>query len=550
MRRASVSDPLASPHAAALHRAPRALLLDFGGVVFQTAKRPTGRDELAAALVERVARAGHHIDQATVRASLDAGITALGHWKHASSRRLEPREMTHREVVGDFLVADLPSPIRALLVAEASEVLEELNTTLSDHEVRPGIRDLIAEAQRRDIPLGIVSNAHSGRSHRRLLAAHGLASAFAVQVYSDEVGMRKPHPGMIELAAAALGVSPATAWYVGDTQDRDVVAGRRAGVGAVILTASKHTDNPPFGIADDADAVFATPEGLFAALRDAAAPHPATAQIPAPTHGAALLIDHGGVISTSTPDDDLLDAFCERLAALLDAPEERITPASARALIAAGRAQHHAYKLDQRASIDGIRELDATTFWRDMVGRDLSVRARALLEAEAHDLMFQYGRAKSRRTVRSGIRDLLEQTRADGVPVVVVSNTISGRAVRAECAAHGIDHLIAAYVCSDENGFRKPDPRIVAEALAIADADPARTWFVGDKPQNDAAVALEAGIAHRVLVRGGATSDAQIDAALASGLATHAVASASELAALMASSPVISPRAAIRVATP
>ncbi len=554
---------MSDPHSP-LHHAPRALLLDFGGVVFQTTKRPAGRDDLAASLVERAARAGHVIDRGTVRASLDAGITALGHWKHASSRRLEPREMTHREVVGDFLVADLPTPVRTLLVAEAGEVLEELNTTLSDHEVRPGIRDLIAEAQRRGIPLGIVSNAHSGRSHRRLLAAHGLADAFAVQVYSDEVGMRKPHPRMIELAATALGVSPADTWYVGDTQDRDVVAGRRAGVGAVVLTASTHTDNPPFGIADSADAVFETPEGLFEALRDAAQPRPATSATPSsapastpvsPSTGrAALLIDHGGVISISVPDDALLDAFSERLAALLDGPDERVDAARARALIAAGRARHRAFKAEQRAAAaaggtDGIRELDATTFWRDCVGAGLSPRAQALLEAEAHDMMYRYGRAKSRRSLRSGIRDLLEQTRAAGIPVVVVSNTVSGRAVRAECAAHGIDHLIAAYVCSDENGFRKPDTRIVAEALTIAGADAAQTSFLGDKPHNDAAVALAAGIAHRVLVRGGTTDDVELDAALASGLATDVVDSASELAGLM-TSPVPTSRDAARVPAP
>jgi len=532
MRRADVSDLPQS-----LRRAPRALLLDFGGVIFQTRKRIEGRDDVAASIVARAARAGHRIDVATVRASLDAALTALGHWKHASSRRLEPREMTHREVVGDFIAADLPARIRALLVAEAGEVLEDMNVLISDHEVRPGIPELLALAQERGIPLGIVSNAHSGRSHRRLLATHGLAGAFAVQVYSDEVGMRKPHPRMIELASAALGVSPADAWYVGDTQDRDVVAGRRAGVGAVVLTASKHTDNPPFGVADTADAVFPTPEGLYEALRAAEAPLAAAPAPAAAPRGerTALLIDHGGVISSSTPDDALLDAFCADLARLLDGDDERVDAARARDLIAAGRARHREFKARERVSPEGIREMDATTFWRDLVGDGLSPRARAVLEAEAHDLMFRYGRAKSRRTLRTGIRSLLEQCAADGTTVVVVSNTISGRAVRAECAAHGIDHLIASYVCSDENGYRKPDRRIVDEAVLIADAAPARTWFFGDKPENDAAAAQTLDVARRVLVRGGSTDDDALDAALASGLATDVVDTASDLADLMTS---------------
>lgn len=520
----------------ALHHAPRALLLDFGGVIFQTTKRPEGRDEFVARMVVRAKRAGYVLDAAAARASLDAGITALGHWKHSSSRRLAPREMSHREVVGDFLAADLPTPIRALLVAEAGEVLEEFNTTLSAHEVRPGIPELLTEAARRGIPLGIVSNAHSGRSHRRLLAEHGLAEAFSVQVYSDEVGMRKPHPRMIELAAQALGVAPHETWYVGDTQDRDVVAGRRAGVAAVILTASKHTERPPFGIAETADAVFPTPEGLYEALRAAAEPLPST-PLPAPAEARrpALLIDHGGVISTSSPDAARLDAFCDELAALLATADEPVDRERARALIDGARARHRAYKAAERTRADGNREMSPTVFWRDLVGEGLSPRMRALLEAEAHDLMFRYGRAKSVRTLRPGIRELLTQAQRGEMPVIVVSNTVSGRAVRAECAAHGIDDLITAFVCSDEHGFRKPDVRIVTEALTIAQADPAQSWFLGDKPHNDAAAAQAAGIAHRVLVRGGTTDDAGIDAAVATGLATHAVDSAHELADLLTS---------------
>lgn len=518
--------------------APRALLLDFGGVIFQTAKRPEGRDELAGLLAARAARAGWEIEPARIRASLDAGLTALRHWKHASSRRRTPREMTHREVVGDFLAADLPEPVRALLVAEAGAVLHETNVTLSDHALRPGIRDVIAEATARGIPLGIVSNAHSGRSHRALLAEHGLGDVFDVQVYSDEVGMRKPHPGMIELAATALGVSTAQCWYVGDTQDRDVVAGRRAGVGGMILTVSGHTAQPPFAVAEQADAVYETPVGLAEALAAASDGSPFAPVLPPREvfDGEVLLVDHGGVISTSVPDAALLDAFAAHLSRLLDGEDEHVDVARAHRLIADGRVRHAARKTAQRREFAGggaNREVDAVEFWRDLVGADLSVRARAVLSAEAHDLMFRYGRAKSRRTLREGMRELLTHCRAEGIRVVVVSNTVSGRAVRAECAAHGIDELIGAYVCSDENGYRKPDPRIVAEALRIAAADPARTWFLGDKPQNDAIAARSMGIARRVIVRGGTTDDDAIDLALDDGAITDVIAGPGDLIDLL-----------------
>ena len=50
--------------------------------------------------------------------------------------------------------------------------------------------------------------------------------------------MRKPNPALVLAATDALGVAPADAWFVGDTPLRDVLAGRRAGVGRAILVRS------------------------------------------------------------------------------------------------------------------------------------------------------------------------------------------------------------------------------------------------------------------------------------------------------------------------
>jgi FMN phosphatase YigB (HAD superfamily) len=69
----------------------------------------------------------------------------------------------------------------------------------------------------------------------------GLEPYIGVQVYSDEVGLRKPNPAIFQLVAEALDVSLAACWYVGDTWDRDVVGGRRAGVARVILLQGART---------------------------------------------------------------------------------------------------------------------------------------------------------------------------------------------------------------------------------------------------------------------------------------------------------------------
>ncbi|WP_159450175.1 HAD family hydrolase [Demequina sp. NBRC 110056] len=521
---ASVPSPLPSP---------RALLLDFGGVIITTVKRDGGVDEAATYVHGLLERGLVSVPAEDVARSLASGLTALTHWKHASSRRREPRELSPREIVGDFLASDLPEPARRLLVAEAAELLDAIATITTDHHLRPGIMRTLDAARDSGIPVGIVSNAHSGRSHRRILSALGIHDRFAVQVYSDEVGIRKPHPGMLHLAATAVGVAVEDCWYVGDTQDRDVVAGRRAGVGTVIITRDKHTDRPPFEVGESADAVLDSPEqladALVAALRDGGHAAAGAARADESGSGArgALLIDHGGVISLSEPNPEEMLALGERLSDLLSTPDAPVEPGDAIALIRAAR--------DRRAAAkgDGLAETSPLEFWVEHFGHGMDDRSRAVLRAEAVDLMHRYGRAKSRRVLRPGVADALAYCRAAGMPVVVVSNTLSGRAVRDACAEHGLSDLIGAYVCSDELGLRKPHASIVAEALAIADAAPEASWFYGDKPHADAAGAQAAGIARRVVVRGGAIDDEAIDRAVADGLATHAVEDAHGLLALL-----------------
>lgn len=530
---------------ACLRTLPDALLLDFGGVVFATRKRPEAWAEIAAHVQEVLARAGHHIPSDELEQALRGGNKALKDWKNASSRRRAPRELTHREIWADFYAAPLPEPAREVLIGSAGTLQAHLTATLATHTVRPGIRDLLAVAAQRGVRLGIVSNAHSGRAHRALLAAHGLDTAFGVQVYSDEVGIRKPHPGIVELAAAALGTTASRSWYVGDTFDRDVVAGRRAGIGAVMLTRHHHTDNPPFPVAEDADAVFDTPEGLVELLRAAAPVAESVAAAPppvvriAPTRPSALLLDHGGVIAVSTPDADMRRAFAAELARRLARAGFAVPADHVAAVIGQTRRRHKEWKANQPDA--GMPEIDATTFWVELAGPamvsalppDQHASVLAWLRAEAHDLMVGYARSKSRPAVRPGVRAVLEKARALGVPVAVVSNTVNGRAVRDELEEAGLVHLIGAHVYSDELGSRKPDPLMPATALRALAADPAHAWFIGDKPHRDVAAARAAGVGTVVLVRGGSSTDAELDDAPAHLRPDHVISGMGELVDLV-----------------
>lgn len=528
---------------------PAALLLDFGGVIIETHKRASGTAEIAAELQRMIARGGYNLTTERIAASVEAGNAALKHWKHAASRRANPLELTHREIVSEFFAGDLPDGPRALLTAEATRVLEIISRLTNDHPVRPGIPDLLAYCRDNRIPVGIVSNAHSGVSHRKILADHGILDHFAVQAYSDEVGIRKPNPDIIRLAADALGLAPEQTWYVGDTQDRDVAAGRRAGVGAVIITRSKHTNNPPFAVTHRPDAVFDDPRPLLDLLRiavegeaagipvpdGAVEPHPAEAG--ERDRGPAVLIDHGGVISLTRPGTDALDAFFEDLHTQL-ARTGRPTPSvdELRDAVADTRAelkQLKQEKLDRyRAGAAPLREVTHREFWL-RVADHLPGDWQSWFHAEADDLAARYGDAKSVRTMRPGMDAFLARCTEAGVPVVVVSNTVSGRAVRAACERHGLAPHILASVCSDEIGLRKPESALFLEALTIAHADPARTIFIGDKPENDAAGAKAVGIAHRVLLTGGSTGEEKLAAALDAGTASVVTSDLTDLLPLL-----------------
>lgn len=527
------------PIAAALAARPDALLLDFGGVVFETEKLPEGRYRAAALVRERLARAGHLLETESVLASIEAGLDALKHWKHAMSRTIEPVELTHLALWEDFLLADQPEAVRAVAAGDGRELMAAINPLLSDHRVRPGAAELLRLARDLGVRVGIVSNAHSGLSHRNLMRRFGLEPLVDVQLYSDEVGFRKPHPGMIRRAAAALGTVPERCWYVGDTQDRDVQAGRRAGTGAVILTRSKHTDRPPFPVADKADAVFDTPEGLIPALAQSeprpnqrAAPSLPVDAVPSPVGPRALLLDQGGVLVTSVKTPEALSAFANRTAARLRAAGHEVTDLLMADALRYALDAYKGLKRTPESDEDGRsiwREIAPAEFWGEHAAAALPPSAREWLRAEAAALTEEYARAKSRARLREGVVDLLEWCAGEGVLVGIVSNTICGREGRRRLHDAGVAHLIGANAYSDEVGRRKPDPALVLAATRALGVDPAECWFVGDKPWRDVRAARAAGVGTAVIVQGGSPSAPELVAATAADRPDLVLASMSDV---------------------
>lgn len=242
--------------------APRAILLDFGGVLVDVSGRPWGLREVAEEVHELLRTEGQRLGLDRIERDVRAGWKAYGDWKSAEGRRARPREMAHEELWAELVAADWPDRARAVVTAHATALCERIDVATKDRPVKPDSADTLRALAERGLPCGIVSNALSGAGSRRLVREHGLEPYLAVQVYSDEAGVRKPNPEIFRAAARAIGVELGECWYVGDQIDRDILGGRRAGVGRVLLLPSGSTGTGPDAIAEP-DGVIRRPSDVL-----------------------------------------------------------------------------------------------------------------------------------------------------------------------------------------------------------------------------------------------------------------------------------------------
>ncbi|UUT34544.1 HAD family hydrolase [Microbacterium elymi] len=250
---------------------PRGLLLDFGGVIVQSERAVGWQQRLGGEVHELLAGSlGAHAvpSRRRVVGDIVAGTASAGNWRDAMSRPFAPDELGWAQFWGDFVAADWPAPAREAVIRDAKELCRRLTLAKAHRATRPGIRELLMTARRQGIPVAVVSNALSGQVHRAYLDENGLADLVAAQIYSDEVGIRKPNPRMIVLGARAIDVAVADCWYVGDNFDRDTVCGRRAGVGANIIVEARSTYELPYDLDEQPDAVVPDGHALHALFED------------------------------------------------------------------------------------------------------------------------------------------------------------------------------------------------------------------------------------------------------------------------------------------
>lgn len=99
--------------------------------------------------------------------------------------------------------------------------------------------DLLLQQGRR---LGLISNASDALDVHTLVDKAGLRGYFEQILISAEVGVRKPHPRIFQLALDYFGVSPAEAVMVGDTLGADILGANQVGMRSIWIT--RRADTP------------------------------------------------------------------------------------------------------------------------------------------------------------------------------------------------------------------------------------------------------------------------------------------------------------------
>lgn len=246
---------------------PAALLLDFGGVLVTSTRSTSWETKVVDAIITLLAHHPQIPDRQRIIADVTAGAIAAKSWRNAMSRPFAPKELSHKSYVLDFIAADWPSQLRGALEPHCAVICYAVNQAAEHRTLRKGSIDLLHWAAKQRLPVVVVSNALSGAVHRDFLAAAGLSDYLTAELYSDELGIRKPNPALLAQGAAAAGVEVGDCWYVGDHLDRDVLCGERAGIGVNVLMDDPAKSTRPFAVPVTEDLSVADPAELLSFLQ-------------------------------------------------------------------------------------------------------------------------------------------------------------------------------------------------------------------------------------------------------------------------------------------
>ena len=201
-----------------------------------------------------------------VQFTWDDELLAAGH--RAALGRDDPGfTARYRELVLPAVGVPYEELLRELGVDDPDAFIDaEHDAWRSAHEVLGSAQALLDSLRSRGLKTGLVQNSwpEPSRVLRRDVEEAGLAELLDVLVFSEDVGVRKPHPEIFLHAARELGVDPADTVFVGDGLETDVQGAAEVGM-TTVQALWFRADDSTRGI--EPDFMAFTPMDVLNALR-------------------------------------------------------------------------------------------------------------------------------------------------------------------------------------------------------------------------------------------------------------------------------------------
>ena len=202
-----------------------AILFDMGGTLRSTImhERKVKREKIR----EMLGLLGADFEEGKFIQLLKKRATAYKEWAGKTMLELGEVELWTR-----WMLPDWPSDQVSRLVPQLSQLWRDAT---GRHIVFPETQETVLALFRRGYRLGLVSNTTSTTEVPHVLEELGIAGCFEAVILSCVVGIRKPDPSILLMAAGRMGVRPERCAYIGDQPHKDVTAARKAGFARTVI---------------------------------------------------------------------------------------------------------------------------------------------------------------------------------------------------------------------------------------------------------------------------------------------------------------------------
>ncbi len=106
----------------------------------------------------------------------------------------------------------------------------------------PGVKETLEFLKGKGIRTGIISNTPYGDVEKEKLKELGVLELIDYPVFSIDVGVRKPEPGIFLYALKRAGMDAQDAVHIGDRKDADVDGAKNLGIFSVLVKTGENTD--------------------------------------------------------------------------------------------------------------------------------------------------------------------------------------------------------------------------------------------------------------------------------------------------------------------